>query len=116
MTITLIIFAGLLSFAAIGSAISKLLKVPDVMALMSAVGVKPNQVRTLALLEIAGGLGVILGIWNKELALLSTICLSLYFIGAISAHLKSKSRIADAGAAIGIFVISVITIFLQLQR
>ena len=32
MTITLIIFGSLLAFAAIGSAISKLVKVPDVMA------------------------------------------------------------------------------------
>jgi uncharacterized membrane protein YphA (DoxX/SURF4 family) len=116
MNIALIIFAGLLSFAAIGSAIAKLLKVPDVMALMAAVGVKPKQVQLLAILEIAGGLGVILGIWNKNLALLATTCLSFYFIGAISAHLKARSRIADAGAAIGIFIISVITIFLQLQR
>ena len=35
MTIALDIFAGLLAFAAIGSAISKLLKVPDVMAAMA---------------------------------------------------------------------------------
>ena len=58
MTIALIIFGSLLSFAAIGSAISKLKKVPDVMAAMNKVGVKPNQVPVLALLEIAGGLGV----------------------------------------------------------
>jgi hypothetical protein len=58
MTIALIIFGSLLAFAAIGSAIAKLKKVPDVMASMKKVGVKPNQIPVLALLEIAGGLGL----------------------------------------------------------
>ena len=116
MTIALDIFAGLLAFAAIGSAISKLLKVPDVMAAMASVGVKPNQVPVLAILEIAGGIGVIVGIWSKDLGLLSSIALGLYFLGAIGAHVKAKSKIADSAAAIGIFVIAVVTILLQLQR
>jgi len=60
MTIALDIFGALLAFAAIGSAISKLKKVPDVMEAMAKVGVKPNQIPVLASLEIAGGLGMIL--------------------------------------------------------
>jgi hypothetical protein len=116
MTISLDIFAGLLTFAAIGSAISKLLKVPDVMAAMASVGVKTNLIPVLALLEIAGGLGIIAGIWNKNLGLAASIGLGLYFLGAISAHIKAKSKLADSAAAIGIFVIAVVTIFLQLNR
>jgi uncharacterized membrane protein YphA (DoxX/SURF4 family) len=65
MTLALIIFSSLLAFAAIGSAISKLKRVPDVMAAMEKVGVKPHLVPALATLETAGGLGVILGIWSK---------------------------------------------------
>lgn len=116
MTIALDIFGGLLAFAAIGSAISKLLKVPDVMAAMASVGVKPNVVPILALLEIAGGVGLIVGIWSPSLGLAATIGLVLYFFGAVSSHLRAKSKIADAGAAIGILMISVVTLFLQLQR
>ena len=116
MTISLIIFGSLLAFAAIGSAIAKLKKVPDVMASMASVGVKPNQVPVLAVLEIAGGIGVIAGIWSKNLGVLSSVALGLYFLGAISAHVKAKSKLADAAAAIGIFVIAVVTILLQIQR
>jgi len=79
MKIALDVFGALLAFAAIGSAISKLKKVPDVMAAMEKVGVKPNQIPVLAFLEIAGGLGIIAGIWNKPLGVLSSICLALYF-------------------------------------
>jgi len=116
MTISLIIFGALLAFAAIGSAISKLVKVPDVMTAMASVGVKPNQVPLLALLEIAGGVGVIVGIWKPALGALASICLIGYFAGALTAHMKKKHKVADYGAALGIFIIAVITTYLQLQR
>lgn len=116
MTIALIIFGSLLAFAAIGSAISKLVKVPDVMAAMESVGVKPNQVPVLALLEIAGGVGVIVGIWSPDLGLAASIGLTLYFAGALVAHFKKKHGPAEFGAALGIFIIALVTTFLQLQR
>jgi uncharacterized membrane protein YphA (DoxX/SURF4 family) len=116
MTISLIIFGSLLAFAAIGSAISKLKKVPDVMAAMDKVGVKPHQIPVLAYLEIAGGLGVIAGVWVRPLGVLATACLVLYFVGALYSHFSRKHKVADFGAALGIFVIAVVTLLLQLQR
>ena len=116
MKIALDIFAGLLAFAAIGSAISKLMKVPDVMEAMAKVGVKPNQVPVLASLEIAGGLGIIAGIWNKQLGVLASACLALYFAGALFTHFSRKHKVADFGAALGIFIIACITTALQFKR
>jgi len=116
MTIALNIFGSLLAFAAIGSAIAKLKKVPDVMASMSSVGVKPNQIPVLAYLEIAGGLGIIVGIWSKPLGVLSSACLVIYFVGALFSHFSRKHKVAEFGAALGIFILACITTFLQLQR
>ncbi len=116
MKIALDIFAALLAFAAIGSAISKLKKVPDVMDAMAKVGVKPQQIPVLAFLEIAGGLGVIVGIWSKPLGIVSSAALVLYFAGALFSHFSRKHKVADFGAALGIFIIACITTFLQLQR
>ena len=116
MTIALNIFGALLAFAAIGSAIAKLMKVPNVMEAMAKVGVKPNQIPILAVLEIAGGLGIIIGIWNKPLGILSSVCLALYFAGALFTHFSRKHKVADFGAALGIFVIACITTALQFKR
>ena len=116
MTIALDIFGALLAFAAIGSAISKLKKVPDVMSAMEKVGVKPNQIPVLATLEILGGLGVILGIWSKPLGVVSSAALVLYFVGALFSHFSRKHKVADFGAALGIFVIAMVTTILQLKR
>jgi uncharacterized membrane protein YphA (DoxX/SURF4 family) len=115
MKIALDIFGALLAFAAIGSAIAKLKKVPDVMTAMASVGVKPNQIPVLALLEIAGGLGIIVGIWSKPLGTLASACLALYFLGAMFAHISKKHKPADFGAALGILIIAVVTTVLQLK-
>jgi len=116
MKIALDIFGALLAFAAIGSAIAKLKKVPDIMAAMASVGVKPNQIPVLALLEIAGGLGIIVGIWSKPLGTLAAACLALYFLGAMFAHISKKHKPADFGTALGILIIAVVTTVLQLKR
>jgi uncharacterized membrane protein YphA (DoxX/SURF4 family) len=116
MTIALIIFGSLLAFAAIGSAISKLKKVPDVMAAMAKVGVKPQQIPLLAALEIAGGIGIIAGIWSKPLGVLASACLVLYFAGALFTHFSRKHKVVDFGAALGIFLIACITTALQFKR
>ena len=116
MTIALNIFGVLLAFAAIGSAIAKLKKVPDVMASMASVGVKPTQIPVLAYLEIAGGLGIIVGIWSKPLGVLSSACLVLYFAVALYTHLSRKHKVSEFGAALGIFIIACITTALQLKR
>ena len=116
MTIALNIFGALLAFAAIGSAISKLKKVPDVMEAMAKVGLKPNQIPMLAFLEIAGGLGIIAGIWIKPLGVISSACLALYFAGALFTHFSRKHKVADFGAALGIFIIASITTLLQMKR
>ncbi len=116
MKIALDIIGALLAFAAIGSAVSKLKKVPDVMEAMAKVGVKQQQIPLLAYLEIAGGLGIIAGIWSKPLGVLAAACLVLYFAGALFSHISRKHKVADFGAALGIFVIACITSALQLQR
>jgi uncharacterized membrane protein YphA (DoxX/SURF4 family) len=116
MNILLVIFSALLAFAAIGSAIAKLKKVPDVMTMMASVGVKPRQVTVLAYLEIAGGLGLIVGYWSKFLGTLSAACLAIYFAGAFTSHLRKKHKPKEFAAALGIFLIALVTTYLQFQR
>ena len=116
MKIALDIFGLLLAIASIGSAGGKLVKAPDIMESMASVGVKKSQVPILAGLEIAGGLGLLVGIWSKPLGVLSAACLTLYFFGAVLSHLKSKHGVSDFGPALWILIIAVVTTFLQLQR
>ena len=65
---------------------------------------------------IAGGLGIIVGIWTKPVGVLASACLALYFAGALFTHFSRKHKVADFGAALGIFIIACITTALQLKR
>lgn len=108
MDILLIILGSLLTLVSVGSGFAKLAKVPAVMDSMKSVGVKPHQVPLLAFLEISGGMGIVLGIWVTNLGKLSSLCLTLYFIGAVTSHLKKKHGLAEFAPA---FVIAVIALF-----
>lgn len=53
----------------------------------------------LATLEMAGVLGLIVGLFWPPLMLLTCICLVLYFAGAVSAHIRARDpNITPSGA------------------
>ena len=112
----LILLGTLLVFASIGSGLAKIFKVPSVMKSMESVGVKPNQVQLLALLEILGGTGLVVGIWLTPLGELSALCLTLYFIGAVGSHLKAKHGFSEIAPAFLIALISFFETILQFGR
>lgn len=116
MTTSLMILGALLAFAAIGSAAGKLAKVPSVIDSMTSVGVRAGQIPLLAVLEIAGGLGLIAGIWIPQLGTLSAACLALYFFGAVVSHLRKRHAFALFAPAFFIFLIAVAVTVLELQR
>lgn len=116
MGIGLIVLGALLALAAAGSGISKLAKAPVVMASMSSVGVRPQQIPVLAALELAGALGLLLGIWTQPLGVAAAACLAAYFLGAVVSHLRKGHGPAEYGAAAVIFLIAVAVTALQVGR
>ncbi len=115
MNIALVILASLLGFAATGSGIAKFMKVPQIMESMEHVGVKASLIPLLGALEILGTLGLVLGIWMRPLAMLSAVCLTLYFFGAVVSHLKAKSKVSDVIPAFMIMVIAMLVTYLEIM-
>lgn len=116
MNIALVILGSLLALASVGSGGAKLAKVPAVMASMAQVGVKPYQIPILAALEIAGGAGLLVGIWYLPLGILASFCLSLYFAGAVISHLRKRHAFAEFAPALVILLIAISTYVLELKR
>ena len=83
---------------------------------MASVGIKKNQIPILALLEIAGGAGLVLGIWSKALGLVSAICLALFFFGAVSSHLRKKHAIGIFAPALVLFILTLSVLVLEVRR
>jgi uncharacterized membrane protein YphA (DoxX/SURF4 family) len=99
------VMAVALAAIAIVSAMGKLRKMPQVMDSMAHVGVKPNQIPVLAYLEIAGAIGILVGIAYPLLAFVSAGALMLYFVGAVIAHIRIKDKLKDFAPALFLAVL-----------
>jgi uncharacterized membrane protein YphA (DoxX/SURF4 family) len=109
LTTVLVIF---LAFAATLSAVGKLRKVPQVVDTMTSVGVSGSQMRILAVLEIAGGVGLLVGFAVPAIGVAAAIGLTMYFIGAVIAHVSVNDKIPAYAPAIFLTLISATTAYL----
>ena len=89
MFVVLVILTILLAAMVTGSAVKKLQKGEQVRTIIGGtVGVPERHFATLAVLELAGAAGVLLGLWLEPLGIAAAIGLTLYFTGALIAHLR----------------------------
>lgn len=116
MKIAMIIVSAVLALAALASATGKLRKVPSVVQGMTHVGVRANQIPLLAGLEIAGGIGLFIGLSTALLGRLAAMGLALYFLGAVLAHVRVKDDVKVLTPAAILFVLSVATLVLEIKR
>jgi uncharacterized membrane protein YphA (DoxX/SURF4 family) len=105
MNTTTTIFTVVLALIALVSAMGKLRKMPQVIESMTHVGLKSKQIQLLAVLEILGALGLLIGIAYPLLAFVSAGALMLYFVGAVVAHLRVKDKFKDFAPALFLSVL-----------
>lgn len=116
MTIALIIIASLLGLAAGTSGLGKLRRMPQVVESMHSVGVTDRQMPVLAVLELIGALGLLVGIWVPAIGVAASVGLMAYFLGAVIAHLRAKAPLKEAAPALFLFILAVVTVVLQVLR
>ncbi len=116
MTITMIVVSTLLAIVVLASATAKLRGVPAVAQSMRHVGVSSSQMRLLAVLEVAGGAGLLVGLASALVGRLAAAGLVLYFLGAVGAHLRVKDRFQEMAPAAVLLLVSVATLVLQVRR
>lgn len=92
-----VIFSVLIALMATISAVGKLTRMEKVIESLHSVGVPDNRIPVLAVLELAGAAGVILGIWVRPLGIAAATGLVLYFAGAIAAHVRVGDKEGMAG-------------------
>ena len=113
MTIALYVVTIFLAVALTFSAIGKLTKSASVMPIMESVGVPANRVPILAYLEIAGAVGLVVGLFVWPIGVAAAIGVILYFMGAVVAHLRVKDT-AGIGPSAFLTVVSVLALVLRL--
>jgi hypothetical protein len=84
LVITLV-FAAMVGFSGLG----KIRRDPRIVHVIhEVVGVPLKYFLLLAACELAGALGLVLGIWRPSMGVAAGIGLVLYFVGATVAHLR----------------------------
>jgi|ERR1700677_4401707 hypothetical protein len=72
-----------------GSGLAKIARKADVVkTIHELIGVPMKYLSLLAVCELAGAIGLVVGIWVPMLGVAAGIGLVLYFVGAVVAHLR----------------------------
>jgi uncharacterized membrane protein YphA (DoxX/SURF4 family) len=92
MFIAAAIVAGLLAAALLASAYGKLTKDPKQMKIYETVRFPADKLWLLATAEIAGGIGLVVGLFWWPIGAAAAVGVILYFVGAVGAHLRVKDN------------------------
>jgi DoxX-like protein len=92
MFIAAAIVAGLLALTLLASARGKLVRDPQVMKVMTRVGVPDARLWLLATAEIAGAAGIVAGLFWWPIGVVAAAGVVIYFVGATGAHIRVKDR------------------------
>jgi uncharacterized membrane protein YphA (DoxX/SURF4 family) len=108
MFIAAAIVSSVLALALIASARGKLVKDPRQMKIMATVGFPEDKLWLLAAAEIAGAVGLVVGLFWWPIGIAAAIGVVLYFVGAVSAHLRVKDNFVSALAVLLVAVAALV--------
>jgi uncharacterized membrane protein YphA (DoxX/SURF4 family) len=111
MSLAYVIIGIVLAVALVGSGMGKITKAKSIVDSITSLGVPPGLLPFLAACEIAGALGLIVGIWWRPLGIAAAVGVVLYFIGAVGAHLRKRDFKGIPGAGL-LLVVSAVTLAL----
>ncbi|MCI2420027.1 DoxX family protein [Saccharopolyspora sp. K220] len=100
------LLAGILFLSASG----KLTRQESQMATLRKVSVPDDKVWLLAAAEIAGGVGLVVGLFWWPLGLAAAVGVILYFLGAIVAHVRINDWNITAAAVLLVFSAAALTL------
>lgn len=113
MFIATVIVSALLAPLLILSAYGKLSGDPRQGEMFDKLDV-PQPLRTvLPYLEIAGALGLIVGLWFAAIGIAAAVGLVLYFVGAVAAHLRKGDKAIAPALVIGLVSLGVLALRIQ---
>src|SRR6266508_1415913 len=90
MFIGYVVIAVLFALALVMSGVGKLTKQERIVTTITGLGVPLSWFPWLATVLIAGGLGLVIGIWVPAIGVAAGIGVFLYFAGAVITHLRAR--------------------------
>lgn len=110
MFIATVIVSTLLGLALMGSAGGKLTRQPSVVDMLSGLGVPSSWLPRLAAAELAGGIGLLVGLSVPAIGIAAAAGVVVYFVGAVITHLRADDKAIVAPVMLGIFALAALVL------
>lgn len=112
MFIATVILSSLLALVVVGSAVGKLTRQPMVVDMLTGLGVPLSWLPRLATAELAGGIGLVVGLAVTWIGIAAATGLILYFFGAVATHVRARDKaiaapVLLAGLAVAALILRV---------
>jgi hypothetical protein len=101
-----------LALMVLSSATAQLARNKVVLANLTHLGIPTGILPFLATCLIAGGVGLVIGLWYRPLGVAAAVGLVLYFVGAVIAHLR-KGDVKGLPAPALFLVLAAVAVCLQ---
>jgi hypothetical protein len=112
MFIATVVISALIAALLLVSARGKLVRDPAQMTTMSAVGFPESKLWLLASAEIAGAVGLVVGLFWWPLGVAAAVGVVAYFVGAAGAHMRIRD-IKGATTPVVILVVTAVDLVLR---
>jgi len=103
------ILSVVLALAMVASAVADFRGVEQIKELMHRLQYRPGFERFLGAIKLVGALGLFIGLGVSGLGIAASIGFVIYFVLAVRAHLSIGDTMKDAGPAVGLLVLSILT-------
>jgi uncharacterized membrane protein YphA (DoxX/SURF4 family) len=113
MYLATVIVSVVLALVLAASATAKLRKDPKLVEGFGALGVPASRLWQLAVLELLGAGGLVIGLFWWPLGVAAAIGVILYFVGAVGTHVRYQDWKGMPPAA-GILLVAVVALVLRL--
>jgi hypothetical protein len=113
MVLATVIVTVLLAILFTFSSSIKLLGAPQSLAIRDHLGVTPVLWRVIGLLELAGVVGVLVGLAWMPIGVAAAIGLALLSVGAVAFHIRASDGFAKAAPAVIAILLALATAILQ---
>lgn len=87
-----VIVSMVLALVVAGSAFGKLTRQPMVVDMLTGLGVPRSWLPRLATAELAGGIGLVVGLAVSWVGVAAATALIVYFLGAIATHIRAHDK------------------------
>ena len=116
MNILSAVVAVFLIIILLGSSLADFKKSPQVVEMLSSLKIPEKAIPILGAIKTAGAVGLVIGFFSQQFAILVGACLCAYFAIAAATHTRVKAPLKEAVPALTLCAVSVLYVLASIAK